>query len=78
MLLLSPILAPTSRLNDGLESTETLLVNPCLVGARVFLVSLSGVKYDMDDCLLGAPGFRTRRDALGGALGDSEHGEGIK
>ena len=44
----------------------------------MFLVSLSGVKYDMDDCLLGAPGFRTRRDALGGVLGDSEHGEGIK
>jgi hypothetical protein len=82
VLLLSPLLPPpTPELNDGFAPTETLLANPCLVGVRVVVVSLSGVKYDMDDCLLSAPGFRTKRVAFGGAPalpGDSKRGEGVE
>jgi hypothetical protein len=82
VLLLSPHLSPlTPGLIDGFAPTETLLANPCLVGVRVVVVSLSGVKYDIDVCLLGAPGFRTKRVVFGGASalpGDSERGEGVE
>lgn len=82
MLLLSPLLPPpTPGLNDGFAPTETLLASPCLAGFRAVVVSLSGVKYGMDDCLLGAPGLRTKRVAFRSAPalpGDSERGEGVE
>jgi hypothetical protein len=80
VLLLSPTPLPTPGLNEDLGPIDTLLVSPCLAVART-VVSLSfGVKYDIEDCRRCAPGLRTIRVALGGALllGDSEQGEEIE